>query len=247
MTCTVPRSVAPLLRNRTPFVGTIGYMGGVPALMSEWVWSWTQMLAFNSEHFGSGAVHYEKAAQSFHSSARNELAAKMKGDWLLQMDTDHEFDPDICARLVETFEQHNLDVLCGLYYMRQWPHLPVIFKYFDDILTPEGEPLSRPIVAWTGDTPIIQVSGTGGGCLLVRRRVFDRIRRELKCEPFDIRHPWSEDHSFFMRLHSLEIPVYCDTRVQCYHLTTKRVTGNDFVRDALSGVPQSHEFKPVEA
>lgn len=242
MHCT-PESVA--LRNRTPFQGTVAFMGGVPAIQTEWVWSWTQMLVFNGEHFGAGAIHYEKATSSYHASARNELARRMKGNWLLQLDTDHQFESDLLVRLLATFEEHNLDVLCGFYQMRMWPHHPVVYKYIDDQLTPEGEPVSRPIVGWAEDHPIIQVSAAGAGCLLVRRRVFDRIRRELREEPFDVRHPWSEDHSFFLRLRQLGINAYCDTRIQYSHLATRRILPRDFAREAMSGAPVEHEFTAV--
>lgn len=234
-----------LLRNRTPFVGTIAYMGGVHSILSEWVWSWTQMLVFNGEHFGPGGIHYDKASSSYHASARNEVSRRMKGDWLLQLDTDHQFEPDLAWRLVDTFNKHNLDVLCGFYQYRTFPHMPTIYRYLEDQLTPDGDPISRPIIGWTGDSPVIQISAAGGGCLLVRRRVFDRIRRELHCEPFDVKHPWSEDHSFFQRLFRLGISVYCDTGVQYSHLTTRKVTPKDFVREALAGNPVEHEFQPL--
>ena len=74
----------------------------------------------------------------------------------------------------------------------------------------------------------------GAGCLFVRRGVYDRIRSELKCEPFDIEHPFGEDLSFFRRLKKLGVKVACDFRVECPHLATRALTLADYDRSGVN-------------
>ena len=87
---------------REKTIGTVGYMGGIMAIPEPFMWSWSQMVQFNSEVLPQ--IHYTRARMSLHSAARNELYAQMQGDWLLQLDTDLVFDPDFVARMVRMFD-----------------------------------------------------------------------------------------------------------------------------------------------
>ena len=94
-------------------IGTVAYMGGLPAVLEAFTWSWGQMIQYNQEVFceGSEYIHYERTTISDHAPARNNLVTKFVGDWLIQMDTDHQFEPDIVARMVKLANLHELDVL----------------------------------------------------------------------------------------------------------------------------------------
>ena len=104
-----------LTRKKT--IGTVGYMGGIMSLPEPFVWSWTQMIEFNREALcqEDEQIHYTRTKYSLHSAARNDLMEHMKGDWLLQLDTDMVFDPDFCARLVRVMHVYNLDIVTGVY------------------------------------------------------------------------------------------------------------------------------------
>jgi hypothetical protein len=81
---------------------------------------------------------------------------------------------------------------------------------------------------------VFQVDAAGGGCLLVRKRVFERIEDELGEEPFARTPPLGEDMSFFKRCERLGVKVYCDARIECPHLTVRPVTLDDYDRGAVT-------------
>ncbi len=217
-------------------IGTVAYMGGVIEVPEEFCFALMQMLQYSQEYVcgPNDIIHVTRARTSYHSWARNILANQFQGDWLLMLDTDQTFEPDLLARLYATMAQQDLDVVTGLYHYKMPPFAPVIFNWNDK--TNGFQQIGR----YPKDATLIPVDCAGGGCLLVRRRVFDRIKTELKEEPFDILPPWSEDFSFFARLRKLGIKSWCMPKVEAYHLVMAPVT---------AGHCQIHESQlmPVEA
>ncbi|MCC6419935.1 MAG: glycosyltransferase [Gemmataceae bacterium] len=205
--------------------GTVAYLGGVMALPERWAWCWSQMQEFNADFLPR--IHYDRATVSYHAAARNGLAQRLRGDWLLMLDTDHEFEPDLVARMLHRMLRHELDVLSGFYQYKTHPHQPVVYRW--------GEPGKvRPIGLWGPECKLFRADAVGGGCLLVRRRVFDRIRKELNEQPFDIRHPYGEDISFCTRLRDLGIPLWVDARIEYHHLAVRPVLPEQFDADSVT-------------
>lgn len=216
-----------LLKN-TP-IGTISYLGGLPSVLEEFTWSLAQMIQFNTEALcGPGEyIHLARTKASFHAFARNSLVDQIQGDWLLMLDTDHQFGPDLLLRLLDRLNACDADVITGLYQHRQSPHVPVLYlKNENDLYSPIG--------AWDPSATAFTVDSCGGGCLLVRKRVFDRIRAELKESPFDIIHPFGEDHSFAKRCEKLGIKIICDPRIECNHLQIRAVTLKDYDQSSVT-------------
>lgn len=212
------------------FIGTVAYLGGLPAILEEFVWSFAQMVQYNCEALCEPGqyIHYNHSKVSFHAAARNQLVNEMRGDWLLMLDTDHRFDPDICTRMIDRMNVYNVDVLTGLYQYKTHPHSPVLYMKCGELFS--------SIVSWRpGDKPmdLFSVDSTGGGCLLVKKSVYKRISDELHENPFDIAPPLGEDHSFFRRLEKLGVKVYCDPRIECNHLMTKTITMKDYDKTDL--------------
>ena len=213
-------------------IGTVGIMAGVWAVPVDFAWSFAMMVQHNAEAMCEPGkyVHYARATMSYHSFARNFLAQSFLGDWLLMLDTDHVFDPDIAVRMVHRMEAIDADVLTGVYQYKSPPHGPVVYTKV------EGEERGyAPITDWkVPEGGLIRVYSAGGGCLLVRRRVFDRIEKELGEQPFMERDGMSEDHSFFKRLELLGISAFCDFRIQSPHLTTRTITLDDYDRVGIA-------------
>lgn len=214
----------------TPFgkkpIGTIAYMGGVMAVPEPFAWSWGQMVQYNAEYLcePNECVHYCRATISIHSAARNSIVQQFKGDWLLMLDTDHVFDPDIAARMVFKMNKYHMDVLSGIYHYKSPPYAPVLYTWAED-----GERM-QILGDWERPDPpyFIPVAAAGAGCLMVRRSVFQCIKEELKEEPFDITPPFGEDMSFFRRLKKLGIQAYCDPALECNHLRLHPVSSKDY-------------------
>lgn len=211
------------MRTEIKPIGTIAYMGGIPTVPTPFLRSWTQMLQYNSEHLGP--IHYMTTSTSFHATARNEIVDQMKGNWVLMLDTDITFAPDILHRMLKRMEQHDLDVLVGVYQFKSEPHGPVLFRWTDDAVP-------QRIVEYQA-LPYDQfnyfpVEVAGAGCLLINDRVFTRILSELKENPFDIIPPLGEDFSFFKRLRQLDIQAVCDPAIHVQHLSYRGLKMSDY-------------------
>ena len=221
-----------MLIGRKP-LGTVAFLAGVPAVLTDFWWSCVQMVQYANEYMTqpNEYIHWDRATISFHSWARNAVVDRMQGDWLLFLDTDHSFEPDIVSRLHDRMYSYDLDVVCGVYQYRNAPHPPVLFAWKQE-LAEDGKILAEGYVnvgGWIGQTtPIFEVAAAGGGCLMVRRRVFDRIKTELNERPFDVLGQAGEDMSFFSRLRKLGVKTFVDTRIECPHLMVRPLTLDDY-------------------
>ena len=204
-------------------IGTVAYLGGLMAVPEAFTWCWGQMIQYNTEYLCEPGqrIQYERATISFHAAARNDLVTRMRGNWLLQLDTDLTFEPDVVARLVAVLERNpDIHVVTGLYQHKGPPHSPVLYLAHED-----GEHFV-PLGKWEEREPpyLLPVASAGAGCLLVRRGVFDRMRDELHEAPFDILPPFGEDHSFFKRLKRLGLHAYCAPYIHAHHLQVRPVS-----------------------
>lgn len=210
-----------LLANRC--IGSISRMGGCPAILAEFVDSFVDMCVWNSAYLCAAGeyVHYPRPPRcSIHDVARNMIAEGMRGDFVLYIDSDHAWEPDLAYRLINLADTTGADVVTGMYQYRQPPHSPVLFA------EREGGPW--PLGDWDRKATALEVFSAGAGCLFVRRKVFDRIERELKEKPFNRYGGMGEDHSFFQRLHKLGIKVVCNPQIECHHLQVRPLRIEDY-------------------
>jgi hypothetical protein len=253
-----------LLRRKC--IGSCFYArSGVPFVHEEFCSSWGALREYTATSMcGPDEYVYfdppkEKMGGSFHAHVRNWMSVNFLGEWLMMLDTDHQFDPDLLSRMIRTAKERNIGVLTGLYTHKHLPYGPILYGHHDGVdfaiagLTkgPDGRPKDD-------SPPVFQVSGAGAGCLLIQRWVFDRIRNELGQPPFtpiplphDVQNPnegcYSEDRSFFWRLRALRphVPLYVDYRIECHHLLTKPLSIDNFREDlteiTVFGEPKADE------
>lgn len=117
--------------------------------------------------------------------------------------------------------QRRQEVVCGLYMQRAPPFNWLIYQYQEGVKVPQRTDLKEE---WKNQ--VIEVGGSGGGCLLVSKDVF-----------FKVGYPWfhisytkgttttpaaqdylSEDVQFFMKCHQVGIKTFMDTSVLCQHM-----------------------------
>jgi hypothetical protein len=201
------------LLTRPRCVGTVGYMGGIPAVPSPFLWSWTQLIEHNANAICQEGeyVHYVRGQVSLHSAARNQIAGQLRGNWVLMLDCDMTFDPDVCARLVRLMRLYDLDIVSAMYPFKSLPSTPVAFVRIN-----KGH--HEPIGDWP-DAELFQVHSVGLGCCLISKRILERIIVELKEEPFSFIPPMGEDHSFFDRVARLGVKAYCAPRILAGHIS----------------------------
>lgn len=219
-------------------IGTIGFLGGIMSLPTPFVWSWGNMLLHTQSMCRPGDyINPDCARHGLHDFARNELVSRMLGDWLLMLDTDTTFEADFAARLIATMHRNNVDVLTGIYSVKSPPYSPVLWMFNLENDMPER------IGDWDWNSEIFPVGAAGGGCLLVRRRVFDRIRTELKEQPFDRIGVKGEDFSFFRRLQKLGIQAWCAWKVEMVHLDYQRIRTSVYYEPENPMLKKLHEYQ----
>jgi hypothetical protein len=209
--------VAPVLLTHR-YLGTVAYLGGLPAVLEEFCWSFAQLVQYNAEYLCRPGefVHYDRAKVSLHDYARNTLVERIRGDWLLMVDADHAFEPDLAARLLRKLDEYQCDVVTAVYVHKHPPHTPVLYQY-------NGQGM-EPIHDWDRRAEAFQIGSAGAGSLLVKRSVFTRIKSELKEGPFDRIAPFGEDHSFFIRLHRLGIAAFAVPSIESPHLEVRKTS-----------------------
>lgn len=215
-----------LLMNKC--IGTVARMGGVPAVLEDFVNSFIDLAIWSNEYVcGPGEyIHYPRPPRlSVHDVARNVLSESMRGDWLLQLDSDHAPEPDLLGRILNLANKTGADVVVGLYQFKSPPYSPVLYRTTEHGLAELGD--------WDTSVTALEIDSAGAGCLWVKRSVFDRIAAELKEKPFDRINNIGEDHSFFLRLKKLEIKAVFSPEIECPHLQTRAVKLEDYDRGSV--------------
>lgn len=205
-------------------IGTIG-VAWADTVSTQFMHSLSQMLLF-SQHELCGKheyLHYVWGTASYHEIMRNQLVDATQGPFLYQSDTDHQFGPDILARLLYYKKKIKAEVISGIYTYKFPPYQPVA-----NVWGEKGQVI--PLGAWHPDTEILEVGPVGGGCLLVETQVFNRIKHELHAPPFNIIQGLSEDYSFCKRCRDLNIKIHLAMKVEAHHLAPRHVTSvQDYV------------------
>lgn len=141
-------------------------------------------------------------------------------DYILFLDSDMQFPEDIIEKLIK----HDKEIISGLYFQRQPPYNPLLYKktldkeevYFNSITEIQQE--------------LFEVDGVGAGCLLIKTEIFSKME-----SPYF--HPWisstrlsslSEDFAFCHRAKEAGYKIYVDANVECGHITQQVVRKTHF-------------------
>ena len=89
----------------------------------------------------------------------------MGADYVLWLDSDMTFPPDVLERMMKVLDEHeDIDILSGLYFRRATPFTPVAF----DVL--ETDEKGELVFENMDDVPegLREVAGCGFGCVLMK-------------------------------------------------------------------------------
>jgi GT2 family glycosyltransferase len=146
--------------------------------------------------------------------ARNEAVNILLGtrhQWLFFLDDDVLVPEDIVKRLL----YRNVEIVSALYYRRAAPIEPVLYRAVNGSIRPleNGTPLKG----------LMEVDYVGCGCLLVHRRVFEKVLYpwfEYKIGRRDLpeREQISEDFDFCRKARAAGFKVFVDADIHCHHL-----------------------------
>jgi GT2 family glycosyltransferase len=183
-------------------------------------------------HEGEVDVKYLKASLVY--DARNQLVkfAREKGgyDYVLWLDSDMTFEPDLLDRLLEDIEGRQ--AVTGLCFGRRPPFNPCIYKELD--VKTEGK-LITPFRTVYDDYPrdsIFEVEACGFACVLMRMDILEAMG--IYGVPFFPVAGLGEDLTFCWRARKLDIKFHCDSRLKIGHIM--RIAVDEGFRDNLMHV-----------
>lgn len=161
---------------------------------------------------GECAVTFEIGSLIY--TSRNNIAKRaieMGADFVLWLDSDMVFEPDLLERLMAHMDNKEVSMVTGVYYRRVAPFSPTLFDRLD---------YHDGATAWTEFKEIpdklFTVGGCGFGCVLMRVEVlFDVAGRYQSC--FAPLGNTGEDLAFCWRARQCGHQIYCDPTIQCGH------------------------------
>ena len=144
--------------------------------------------------------------------ARNLLAREAiesGADRVLWIDSDMVFQDDLMIRLGEDLDA-GWDMVCGLYFKRELPVTPVIYKRVEMANGVE------PYKDYPKDE-IFPVAGCGFGAVMMTTELLKRADT-YKTGPFTPLLRLSEDLSFCVRASVVGARIACDSRIKVGHV-----------------------------
>ena len=157
--------------------------------------------------------------------ARNKIASKFlesDSDYLLFLDDDMVFKPDLLMNLIEK----DKPVVGALTFLRGEPHLPSLYKIASDNLT------YNPILMWR-PSALEEIDALGMAATLIRRDVFEEMKAISQFHNniwgfFDNLEFLGEDFRFCRKARDLNIKIHCDTSQLVGHIVDKVIGFKDF-------------------
>ena len=181
------------------------------------------------KHGNEVEVKYLKASLVY--DARNQLTKYVldKGcyDYVLWLDSDMTFEPDLLDRLMESID--GKQAVSGLCFGRRPPFKPCIYKKLS-INTDGG--MIMPECENYFDYPrdqLFEVEACGFACVLMRTEALEKML--VYGVPFFPVGGLGEDLTFCWRAKKLGITFHCDSRLKIGHIM--RISVDEKLRDQL--------------
>jgi len=189
----------------------------------------------NLRPVGEVEIKYLKATLVY--DARNQITryALEKGgfDYVLWLDSDMTFEPDLMERLIADIEGKEDGVrkmaVTGLCFGRRPPFKPCIYQKLD--VQTNGQmvlPVCEPWFDYPRDR-MFEVQGCGFACLLMRIDMLEAMG--IYGVPFFPVGGLGEDLTFCWRARKLDLSFHCDSRLKIGHIM--RVSVDETFRDTV--------------
>lgn len=170
-------------------------------------------------------------------NSRNDLATQaiLGGfNYVLWLDSDMVFQPDLFVRLKQVMDDNDLDILSGLYFRRTHPFTPVLYDHLE--VTAEGE------CEWSDldELPdhLFECGGCGFGGVLIKTSVLATVR-EKYIDMFTPVFHMGEDLSFCWRARQCGFKVWVDPGIELGHVGYSTVNRQFY--DAYKSAPSREE------
>ena len=151
-----------------------------------------------------------------------EYAVRIEADYILWLDSDMTFPPDVLERMMKVLDEHSeIDILTGLYCRRSAPFTPVAFDVLE--LNEDGV-LQFENMDEVPDG-LKEVAGCGFGCVLMRTDcLLDIAAKEGGGVWFSPMANVGEDCAFCMRARQEGYKIYIDPSIEFGHMGYAAVT-----------------------
>jgi GT2 family glycosyltransferase len=200
------------------------------------------MIAFDRQHAGriQGRLGFRSSANL--ATGRNMIVRhfleRSDAGWLLMLDTDMTFAPDVLEQLLASAHPENAPIVGALCFGfdEQGDVQPTLYGLEPDPEAPEdpGRLLVTRYHDWKPET-MMPVAGTGAACILMHRSALE----EILAAGYSAAYPWfqelehngkavGEDLGFCFRAVQSGIPLYVNTAVQVGHVKERVLTAETF-------------------
>lgn len=159
-------------------------------------------------------------------NARNELARqaiKSEADWVLWLDSDMVFEPDLLKKMLKVCEENNIDFLTGLCFRRKPPYTPTLFDRLDKM--EHGASYTTIMSVSEGR---FKVGGCGFAGVLMSTDVLLSVAARFGGRMFDPLEGFGEDVSFCWRARQCGYEIWCDSDIELGHIGSMVVTREFF-------------------
>lgn len=181
-----------------------------------------------------GQVSHKFVESSLIYKSRTDLgliALAEKQDFVLWIDSDMVFPPDLLVDLMADMEGR--DMVAGICHMRRPPFTPVLYEKLRQGITPQDNE-SAKLIDYPRDAPF-KVEGCGFGCVLMRTAVIEAVVDKYHAL-FDPLPGYGEDLSFCIRARGCGFDIWADPKVQVGHKASTIVTDKTFQAYREAGI-----------
>ena len=159
-------------------------------------------------------------------NARNNLARqaiKSEADFVLWLDSDMVFAPNLLQRMLKTCLDNKIDFLTAVCFRRKPPYTPCLFDRLDKI--DKGASYSALMSVPDG---LFKVGGCGFAGVLMSTDVLMSVAAKFGGRMFDPLEGFGEDVSFCWRARQCGYDIWCDSSIELGHVGNIIVTRGYF-------------------
>lgn len=165
-------------------------------------------------------------------NARNNLARqaiKAEADWILWLDSDMVFGPDLLQRMMKVCTENDIEFLTALCFRRKPPYTPCLFDRLEKV--DKGASYTALLSIPEGR---FKVGGCGFAGVLMSTQIILDVAAKFNGRMFDPLEGMGEDVSFCWRARQCGYDIYCDSDIELGHVGNTIVTRGFF--EAYNGV-----------
>lgn len=179
-----------------------------------------------SDNVGFRYLHISRAPIHMARQLAADFAVDQVGaDWIVQVDDDATFPPDVLRRLLS----HDKEIVTALAYQRKPPHFPCIFEVGEDGL------LGKPMLG-VENTGLRRVDVSGYHCSIMKTSVIRKMREAgIRQYYGGFDNKVGEDFAFSLNCKKVGVLIHCDTNLISGHIGSSILVDEKYVQAFNAG------------